>query len=167
MDIKNIYEAVIFTSAALSIKNAMVEAVSKRADLHEADLYGADLRGANLRGADLYGAENAELVIARLQFIPTEGAFIGWKKCRKGVLVKLSIPDDAKRSHGSERKCRASHVDCLEVIGADEGVSINTESVIYRKGERVTADSFNEDRWTTCSHGIHFYLTREEAEAHQ
>ena len=147
MDIKNIYDAVIFTSAARSIKNAMVEAVSKRADLRE--------------------VENAELVIARLQFIPTEGAFIGWKKCRKGVLVKLSIPDDAKRSHGSERKCRASHVDCLEVIGADEGVSINTESVIYRKGERVTADSFNEDRWTTCSHGIHFYLTREEAEAHQ
>jgi hypothetical protein len=57
MDIKNIYDAVIFTSAALSIKDALIEAVSKKADLHGADLRGADLRGADLHGADLYGAD--------------------------------------------------------------------------------------------------------------
>jgi uncharacterized protein YjbI with pentapeptide repeats len=137
MDIKNIYDAVIFVSTALTLKDALVEAVRKGADLrgadlhgadlrgadlygadlrgadlYGADLYGADLRGADLYGADLYGADlkdakNAELVIARLQFIPTEGSFTGWKKCQDGVIVKLQIPAKAKRSHGAERKCRA------------------------------------------------------------
>jgi len=177
MDIKNIYDVVIFTSAALTIKDAVIEAVSKKANLREANLRGANLSEANLRGADLSwtdlsganlrGAKNAELVIARLQFIPIEGAFIGWKKCQNDVIVKLSIPAEAKRSHGSERKCRAEFVDCLEVIGADEGVSINTTDVIYRKGERIVADSWDADRWEICSHGIHFFLTREEAEAYE
>ena len=172
MDIKNIYDVVIFTSAALTIKDAIVEAVIKKADLsganlREANLRGADLHGANLRGANLHGAKNTSLVLAQIQFIPTEGAFIGWKKCRDSVVVKLSIPEDAMRSHGTERKCRASKAVCLEVFGADEGVSINTASVIYRKGETITPDSFDTDRWNTCSHGIHFFLTREEAEAYE
>ena len=57
MDILNTLGRVIFTSAATILKDAVVEAVSKRAnlrgaDLRGADLYGADLRSANLRGAD-------------------------------------------------------------------------------------------------------------------
>ncbi len=56
MDIKNVYNAVIFASAALTIKDALVEAVSKKANLDGADLYGANLRGADLYGADLRGA---------------------------------------------------------------------------------------------------------------
>ncbi len=66
MDIKNIYDAVIFTSAALTIKDALIEAVKSKknlsgaylsgADLSGAYLSGADLRGADLRGADLSGA---------------------------------------------------------------------------------------------------------------
>src|ERR1035437_7970673 len=47
MDIKNIYDAVIFTSAALTIKDAIVEAVSKKANLRGANLYEANLHGAN------------------------------------------------------------------------------------------------------------------------
>ena len=186
MDIKSIYDAVIFTSAALTIKDAIVEAVAKRANLGGANLRGANLGGAYLRGAnlggadlgdaylggaylggaDLRGAKNAELAIAKLQFIPTEGAFIGWKKCRNEVIVKLSIPEDAQRSHGTERKCRASKVVVLEVIGATEGLSMNDGTTAYRAGETVTADSFDPDRWNVCSHGIHFFLTREEATAY-
>jgi hypothetical protein len=30
MDIKNVYDAIIFTSAALTVKDALVEAVSKK-----------------------------------------------------------------------------------------------------------------------------------------
>ena len=51
MDIRNIYDAVIFTSAALTIKNALIEAVKSKKNLRGADLSGADLRGAYLRGA--------------------------------------------------------------------------------------------------------------------
>jgi uncharacterized protein YjbI with pentapeptide repeats len=163
-------------AAALTIKDALIDAASRKADLRGANLYGADLRGAdlrgadlrgaNLRGADLYGAKSGELAIARLQFIPETGAFEAWKMCRDKVIVRLSIPADAKRSHGTERKCRASHVDVLEVIGAQQGISLRNPAVIYRAGERVMADSFDDDRWEMCSHGIHFYITRLEAENH-
>jgi hypothetical protein len=138
------------------------------ADLRGADLTGAYLTGANLRGADLTGAkEIPALALAQLQFIPPEGAFIGWKKCAEGVVVKLTIPEDAKRSHGSERKCRASHVVVIDVVGAEIGISMHDGVTEYRKGETVKADSFGEDRWQTCSNGIHFYLTMEEAKAHE
>jgi len=56
VDIVGIVGNVLFSSAATLIKDALVEAVSKRADLYGADLYGANLYGANLRGANLRGA---------------------------------------------------------------------------------------------------------------
>jgi hypothetical protein len=55
-----------------------------------------------------------------------------------------------------------------EVIGAEVGISttIYGPRTEYRKGEVVTPDGFDEDRWNTCGRGIHFYLTRIEAENH-
>ena len=57
MDILDTLGTVIFTSAATILKDAVVEAVSKGADLRDADLRDADLRGADLRGADLRDAD--------------------------------------------------------------------------------------------------------------
>ena len=233
MDIKNVHNAVLFTSAALSIKDAVVDAVKQSkslqgadlrsaylqgADLQGADLQGADLRSVDLRSADLQGADlqgaylqgadlrsaylqgadlrgvdlrsvdlqgvdlqdvdlrgaylqgalNAESALARVQFIPETGSFEGWKKCAGNVIVKLLIPEDAKRSHGSERKCRASKVVVLDVIGADIAYSGGGyKRAEYRKGETVTPDGWDEDRWNVCSHGIHFFLTKIEAEEHE
>jgi uncharacterized protein YjbI with pentapeptide repeats len=56
MEIKNIYGAVIYTSQAATVKDAVVEAVAKGAYLRDADLRGADLRGADLTGAYLRDA---------------------------------------------------------------------------------------------------------------
>ena len=162
MDIKNCIGTVLFSSEKLTIKEALQEAASKKADLSYADLRSANLRSANLRSAKNLSA----LAIAEMQFIPVEGAFIGWKKCRNSVIVKLLIPEDAKRCHGTERKCRASKAQVIEVIGAEVGISEYQTEVVYRKGETVTPDSFDDNRWNTCSNGIHFYLTRDEAEAH-
>jgi hypothetical protein len=174
MDIKNLYDAVIFASAALTVKDALIEAVSKKANLRGANLRGAnldsaDLRGANLRGANLDSAKNAESTIARIQFIPETGTFEAWKKCRGGVIVKLLIPADAKRSHGSERKCRASKATVLEVFGAEVGISGGGQGIVeYRAGETVEPkNGFDEDRWNTCAPGIHFFLTRLEAEEYE
>ena len=136
------------------------------ADLRGANLYGANLRGADLRGADLRGAKGAELHIARIQHIPETGAFEGWKKCKDGIIVKLLIPEDAKRSHGTERKCRCSKAVVLEVIGSEEAHSLHDSTFIYRKGETVMPSGWNENRWETCGEGIHFYITRLEAENH-
>jgi len=146
------------------------EANLREANLHGADLHGADLREANLRRANLHGAnlreaKGTELALAQLQFIPETGAFDGWKKCKDGIIVKLSIPEDAERSHGSERKARASKAIVVEVFGAEIGISGGGyETIEYRKGETVFPDSWDEDRWNVCSHGVHFFLTRIEAE---
>jgi hypothetical protein len=136
------------------------------AHLSGANLSGANLYGANLYGADLSGAENAERAVAQIQFLPEEGSFVGWKKCSGGILVKLLITEDAKRSHGAGRKCRCSKAVVLEVVGAEEAKSGGKYGVItYRKGETVVPlNGWNENRWTVCGSGIHFFLTRTEAE---
>ena len=152
------------------------------ADLRGADLGGANLRGAHLRGANLRGANlrGAHLGGANLDGVlydettcffalqcPEEGAFIGWKKCRNRVIVKLLIPEDAKRSSATTRKCRASKVQVLEVIGGDFGESGYDGSVVYRKGDTIVVNDFDDDRWRECSAGIHFFLTRGEAESYE
>ena len=132
--------------------------------LYGANLSEANLSGANLSGANLSGAKNAELTLARLQFLPETGSFEAWKKCKNGVIVKLLIPEDAQRSHSAERKARASKVVVLDVIGADFGVSSWDETVVYQKGTTVYPRAFDTDRWHVCAPGIHFFLTRLEAE---
>jgi len=149
------------------------------ADLSYADLSGADLSGADLRGADLSGAtlDGATLRDADLRDacnIPAEvgdatsilpdGDIIGWKKCRNDVIVKLLIPADASRSNATGRKCRASKAKVLEVFGADHGVSHYARGFTYHAGETVACDCFDENRWNECSNGIHFFITRGEAE---
>jgi Family of unknown function (DUF5758)/Pentapeptide repeats (8 copies) len=134
------------------------------ADLQSADLQSANLRGANLHGADLQSAENvSDLAAAESNILP-EGVIIGWKKCQHEVIVKLIIPAKARRSNATGRKCRAEFVRVAAVFGAEEGISIYYPSVRYRKGETVTCDHWNEDRWVECGGGIHFYLSRIEAE---
>ncbi len=136
-----------------------------RADLSGADLYGADLSGADLSRADLSGAKNGELAVARTRILP-EGDIIGWKKCQDDVLIKLRIPAEAKRSHAFGRKCRAEYADVIEVIGAEKGISLHDGRTEYIAGQRVTPDRFDEAWQDECSSGIHFYISRIEAEAH-
>jgi hypothetical protein len=143
------------------------------ADLHGANLCGANLRGADLRGADLYGAnlcganlrgaKNSEITVAQTRILP-EGTIIGWKKCSGGVIVKLQIPSKAKRSSAFGRKCRAEYAKVLAVYGGDSGISVWDSSTVYRKGETVHCDKWGEDFTNECSGGIHFFITRLEAE---
>ena len=131
--------------------------------LSGADLSGADLSGAYLSGAYLSGAKNADMVIARTRIL-SEGDLIGWKKCENNVIVKMQIPSDAKRSHAFGRKCRAEYVKVLEVIGAEVGIAQHDGKTEYRKGEIVKPDSFDENWQEECAPGIHFFITRIEAE---
>jgi hypothetical protein len=136
------------------------------ANLRGADLRGADLSGAGLRGAYLSGAKGAELAIASTRILP-DGDLIGWKKCNGGVIVKLRIPVAAKRSSAFGRKCRAEYADVLEVFGAEFGeTDAHGPKTEYRAGKRVTPDRFDDNWQDECSGGIHFYITRLEAESH-
>jgi len=156
------------------------------ANLSDTNLYGANLSGANLSGANLYGAilrsaglSRADLkgatgvdplVAARLSVCP-EGDIVGWKSARKAdgdnVLVKLLIPADAARSNATGRKCRAARAVVLEIVGAEIAFSRHDARFVYRVGETVEPyNTFDPDRWSECASGIHFFLTREEAEAY-
>ena len=128
-------------------------------DLQQADIAMADLQGANLA----YVIYDEYTAFYALQ-CPEEGAFIGWKKCEREVIVKLLIPEDAKRSSATSRKCRASKAIVLEVIGAEKAISKNDMDFIYEVGKEMIPSSFDEDRWRECAPGIHFFMTREEAE---
>ena len=117
--------------------------------------------------ADLSGANNAEYAQAQTYICP-EGAVIGWKKALNPFggycIIKLRIPEESKRSNATGRKCRAEFADVLEVIGAEYAVSNYHASFEYKAGERVTAHVFEENRWNECAGGIHFFITRKEAE---
>ena len=136
------------------------------ANLSAATLYAANLSAADLSRANLSGAKNSKLILARTEILPREGEVIGWKKCEAGVLVKLRVPPESKRSNALVRKCRAEYVEVLEVVGSKVGVSIHDGKTKYTTGETVKCDAWNTDRLVECGGGIHFYLTREEAEAH-
>ena len=145
-----------------------------RADLRGADLTGADLEGAYLRGADLRDAVLIDIKVNEHTsgyhlICPEEGSFIGFKKCDNNTIVKLLIPEDAKRSSATTRKCRASKAMVLDITNEngeqiDSAISIYDSNFIYNVGEMVEVECFNDDRWNECSTGIHFFITRREAE---
>ena len=85
---------------------------------------------------------------------------------RDNVLVKLRVPADARRSHAFSRKCRAEFVDVLEIITAKVGIAQHDRETKYRVGQRVTCHAWEPDWQQECAGGVHFYITRLEAEAH-
>jgi hypothetical protein len=62
------------------------------------------------------------------------------------------------------RKCRAEFVKVLEIDGADEAVSGHDGATVYRVGEVVRPDSYDDNPLVECTHGIHWFATRAEAE---
>lgn len=146
------------------LRNAKLRGADLRnVNLRNANLGEADLRGANLRGADLY------YPIA----CPEEGSFTAWKKV-KNYIVKLEVLTDAKRSSAASRKCRCDKAKVVAIEEKDGSESHITEvnsnydkEFIYRVGEVVSVDNFDENRWNECAPGIHFFITREEAVRYQ
>ena len=147
------------------------------ADLRGANLYGADLRGANLRGANLYGADlrGANLRDAKGCYLscPTEGSFIGWKKA-SGHIVKLRIPEDARRSSATGHKCRCDKAYVMEIQNMDgtrateDTVrSDNDKNFVYTVGATVEVPDFDDNRWSECAPGIHFFIDRRAAVEYQ
>ena len=161
----------------------LCEANLRRADLCGANLCGADLCGAdlcraNLRGADLYEANlrranlcGADLCEAKGAYMacPTDGSFIGWKKA-SGYVVKLQIPEDARRSSAGGEKCRCDKAYVAEIQNAD-GTKADIEAIhsnhdnnfVYTVGATVEVPNFDDCRWNECAPGIHFFIDRRAA----
>lgn len=153
----------------------LIGADLRGADLRGANLSGAYLSGANLRGADLRGAylSGANLHGANLSgatnvpnmpwtIITPEGVLRVYKKVSNGIAV-LQIPSDAARCSATNRKCRANKAIVLE---CPEGAhSLHDPTFQYKVGATITpTNGWDDNRWNECAPGIHFFLTREEAE---
>ena len=173
-------------NANLSCAN-LICACLTGADLRGADLHGANLTGADLSAANLSGADAdlrvADLRLANLQntdltdvknfpnipmACPETGSFTGWTYAG-GYIVKLEIPADAKRSSGTGNKCRCNKAKVLSIENYD-GTPVDVEvhsnydpNIIYRFGETVTVDDFDNNRFNECAPGIHFYMNRDVA----
>ena len=111
--------------------------------------------------------------------IETDGEELtGYKKVLVGdsvsdihyAIAKLRIPTYADRIVYEDDKCRASCAQVVDIydendIHYDCGRSMYYPTVAceYRPRHMVYADGFDDNPFEVCSHGIHFFLTEEEA----
>ncbi|MGG5372644.1 pentapeptide repeat-containing protein [Enterococcus sp. AZ196] len=157
-------------------------AILQNASLKGTDFQGSCLREADISGANLFFAmlEHADLtdIIHDDQtqyfdlYCPAEGPLIGYKKCFDYRIVQLLIPSDARRTSATNTCCRCDKAKVLSIKDMytnedyDEAVSYVDSDFVYRVGDYVTAENFNPNRWADSTGGIHFWLTRKEAEGY-
>jgi len=164
------------------LENAMLMG----ANLQYADLWGANLRKALLKDVNL---SNAHLGSANLQDAhldntdlsdiaydcrtigiqpAVEGSLIGWIS-NQGHVIKVRVPEEARRSCGTTRRYRTERVVVLSIDdGKHEELRLAARNgvVTYRVGETIdVVDQWNPNRWANVG-GITFFLTRLEAEMH-
>ena len=152
------------------------------ANLSYSNLNFANINNTNLSNAVLYNTylDCSDLSNAILDNVkglnnqcPKTGSFIGWKKCYNKLcfyIVKLEIPDDAKRSSATTNKCRCSKAKVLEIQNLD-GTKADVNEVgswlyftfKYKVGEIVEVSDFDERYWIECSRGIHFFMNYKDA----
>jgi hypothetical protein len=157
IEIKDIFGKVLFAYECEenTIKKTVDEAVRQNISLCV----------ANLNGATLNGAKNVPFIPLAC---PSEGSFVGWKKV-DDYLIKLFIPEDAKRSAATTTKCRCDKAKVLEITNlstnehTDKVINYNYAKCVYKVGEMVYPDEFDENRWNECSNGIHFFVNKKEA----
>jgi hypothetical protein len=105
--------------------------------------------------------------------LPEEGSFIGWKKVRDGVVLKLEIVGKRVSSYIG-RKCRTDEAKVLaafapggqEITDKQVYTSIHRSEFKYEVGKTIKPDIYDADPNVECTGGIHFLMTRKEAEAY-
>lgn len=142
----------------------------KNADLKYADFRYADFKDTNLSGVDLgycnlYCAKNIFFPMA----CPEKGSFIAFKKAGD-YIIELFVPEDAKRSSATTRKCRCNKAKVISITTFSGNETNITEvysdydpDFIYKLGEYIEVKDFDDNRWNECSTGIHFFISRQEA----
>lgn len=131
-----------------------------------------DLRNANLTNADLSNANlsntNFNKTLGVFCTCPKSGEIIGWKKINHHI-IRLKIPKWARRTakYGS-RKCRAEYAIVEKIFhGLNEVDSVSggfDKNFKYSVGCIVKPDFYDASMLKECTNGIHFFMTREEAE---
>ena len=123
---------------------------------------------ADLRGADLTSIETNMNTIGYNLACPEEGSFIGYKKAN-GCIVELLILEDSKRSSATTMKCRCDKAKVLDIEDIKTGLKVQVVrsnydfNFVYKVGEIVSVENFDNNRWDECSTGIHFFVNKENA----
>jgi hypothetical protein len=142
------------------------------ADLTDANLSGANLTDANLRRAYLTEANLTDTILdekeqCRKGIVLTE-PMIGYKKARgKGKIITLEIPIGAKVFSINNNKRRTNKANVIDMQGETELSSIYDIDFKYHVGDEIEIKDFDENYNVECGSGIHFFLTREEAENYE
>ena len=135
------------------------------ANLSDADLINANLGGADLRGVNLRGIKTNIYTIGYSLACPEKGSFIAYKKAN-GCIIKLLILEDSKRSSATTVKCRCDKAKVLEIKDIETGEKVEEvysdydPKFIYKVGEIVSVDNFDDNRWRECASGIHFFINK-------
>lgn len=158
----------------------------RNCDFKYAILDGCLFTGSNLEKCDFYRAE-----LPDFQIVPSHGSFIGWKKGRKGRLMKILVPEDAERTNPlHSRICRCSHFKVLGVWERNgkkidskspdvtvskstgrldlENFDYNEHMPFFLGKEEINGGAYNHHRDITTidmdeTH-LHFFISKEEAE---
>ncbi len=142
------------------------------ADFSSADFRYTDFRSANFRYTDFRSANfryaDFENSLFNYRILSEEGKIIGWKKAKDSI-VKLEI--DCKTAVGGMvgRKCRCMKAKVLEIKDfegnkLEEANSNYDSSFIYKVGKTVKVEDWNKKPYLECEKGIHFFITKQEAE---
>jgi uncharacterized protein YjbI with pentapeptide repeats len=146
------------------------------ADLTKADLSGANLKHANLSNAVLNGAflnwanlsdtllddVKGSLMEYRKGKILTQD-IIGYKKCESNVIVTLLIPRGAIVFSINGYKCRTNRAKVIAIDGANRAYS-TYKYMTYYVGDEFNIYDFDLQYNEECAPGIHFFMTRKDAE---
>ena len=111
------------------------------------------------------------------QHCPETGSYIAYKKatgkpCSRldFCIIKLLIPEDAKRSSSLTSKCRASKAVVLDIFDLcdeskhlDIAYAIYDSKFVYHINDTVEVTDFDNNRWEECAPGIHHFLSKQEA----
>lgn len=148
------------------------------------NFYGSDMSGITMNDSDLRNSSFIKAILSGGRFDDTKINSTDFRDSDlTGVWFKTAnfIDDiyrenktdfniyfeNSDRINTAKRNCRASFAEVLDVIGADEGLSFYDENIIYKRERVVRADKFDLDWKNDETHGIHFFLTEEEAKNYE
>lgn len=152
------------------------QTIFQHIDLETNEFYECNFYGAQFDESNPFAAIVNTTDAFLYPVCPQEGSFIAFKKVKeykkdggRQAIVKLLIPEDAKRSSATTRKCRASKAKVLSITDImtgrqlEEAFSQYDYTFKYEVGKTIEVSNFDEDRWKECAAGIHFFMSKEEA----
>jgi hypothetical protein len=160
------FDSCIFTECNFSgsdiNKTSLNDSTFRECNFNKTNLENTSMKGCSFKNCTFLDTTFPDFQIPQGQDL------LGYKKVRygtKGKIVTLLIPKQAKRTACLiSRKCRAEYAIVLKGAGRPCRSSFNW-NFIYKNGETVKPRyPYNPDPTQECTSGIHFFITREEAE---